>query len=74
MKIKSLNRSKKMSIRVSDLTIEEFKDLISKTVQETIEDYLEALKALASKDYLNSIREARGEYKAGDYKDYNQVF
>jgi hypothetical protein len=62
-----------MDIKISDLTVNELKELIATTVQETIEDYLEDLKALTSKDYINSIREAREEYKAGDYKDYNEV-
>ena len=62
-----------MDTKISDLTVNELKELIASTVQETIEDYLEDLKALTSKDYINSIREAREEYKAGDYKDYNDV-
>ena len=62
-----------MDTKISDLTVNELKELIASTVQETIEDYLEDLKALTSKDYINSIREAREEYKAGDYKDYNEV-
>jgi hypothetical protein len=62
-----------MDAKISDLTVNELKELIASTVQETIEDYLEDLKALTSKDYINSIREAREEYKAGDYKDYNEV-
>ena len=62
-----------MDTKISDLTVHELKELIASTVQETIQDYLEDLKALASKDYINSIREAREEYKAGDYKDYKDV-
>jgi hypothetical protein len=63
-----------MDTRISDLTVEELKILISKTIQETIEDYLEDLKALSSKDYINSIKEARKDYKAGDYKNYDEIF
>ena len=63
-----------MNTKISDLTVDELKNLISKTVQEAIEDYLEDLKALSSKDFINSIKEAREDYKAGDYKDYNEVF
>jgi len=62
-----------MDTKISDLTVNELKELIASTVQETIEDYLEDLKALTSKDYINSIREAREDYKAGDFKDYNEV-
>ncbi|HEX9739445.1 MAG TPA: hypothetical protein VGA29_01610 [Ignavibacteriaceae bacterium] len=63
-----------MNTKISDLTVDELKNLITKTVQETIEDYLEDLKALSSKDYINSIREAREDYKAGDYKDIELRF
>jgi len=62
-----------MDTKISDLTVNELKELIASTVQETIQDYLEDLKALTSKDYINSIREAREDYKAGDYKDHNEV-
>jgi len=63
-----------MNTKISDLTVDELKDLISKTVQEAMEDYLEDIKALSSKDYINSIKEAREDYKAGDYKNYNETF
>lgn len=62
-----------MNTRISDLTVDELRILITKTVHETIEDYFEDLKALSSKDYINSIREAREDYKAG-YKDIDEVF
>lgn len=62
-----------MNTKVSDLTIDELKELVSKTVQETLEDYLEDFKALSSKEYLASIREAREDYKAGDYKNIDEV-
>jgi len=58
-----------MDNKISDLIVDEQKSLITETVQGTIEEYLEDLKALSSKDYINSIREARKDYKAGDYKD-----
>ena len=57
-----------MNTKISDLTIDELKDLISKTVQDVMEEYLEDLKALSSKEYINSVKEAREDYKAGDYK------
>jgi len=63
-----------MNTKISDLTIDELKNLISSIVHETMEDFLEDLKALSSKDYVNSIREAREDYKAGDVKDFNEVF
>ncbi len=63
-----------MNTRIADLTIDELKNLISNIVHETMEDFLEDLKALSSKEYINSIKEAREDYKAGDVKDFNEVF
>ncbi len=57
-----------MKNKISYLTIDKLKNLISSIVHETMEDFLEDLKALSSKDYVNSIREAREDYKAGDVK------
>lgn len=59
-----------MDTKISDLTVDELKILISKTVQEAIEDYLEDLNALTSKEYLNPIREAREDYKSGSCYNY----
>jgi len=63
-----------MDTKIYDLTVVELKNLISKTVREVIEDYLEDLQALNSKDYINSVKEAREDYKSGNYKDFNEVF
>ena len=48
-----------MDAKISHLTVNELKNLISKTLNEAIEDYLEYLKALSSKDYANLIRESK---------------
>lgn len=63
-----------MSAKISDLTVDELKNLISNIVHEAMEDFLEDLKALSSKDYINSIKEARVDYRAGDFKGYTEVF
>lgn len=63
-----------MNTKISDLTIDELKNLISSIVHETMEDFLEDLKALSSKEYISSIKEAREDYKAGDVKNFNEVF
>ena len=63
-----------METKISDLTVDELKNLIASTIQETIEDYLEDIKALSSKNYIDSIKEAREDYKAGDYKNYDKAF
>ncbi len=57
-----------MKNKIFYLTIDKLKNLISSIVYETMGDFLEDLKALSSKDYVNSIREAREDYKAGDVK------
>ena len=63
-----------MKNKISYLTIDKLKNLISSIVHETMGDFLEDLKALSSKEYINSIKEAREDYKAGDVKDFNEVF
>ena len=54
--------------KLRDLTVGEFKTLISDTIKENIEDLLEDLTALSSKEYLNYIREAREDYMNGRVK------
>lgn len=63
-----------MNTKVSDLTIDELKELISKTVQETIEDYLEDIKALSSKEYLASIREAREDWISSSLSQLSKAY
>lgn len=65
-----------MAIKVKELTVDELQDLISNTVRESMEDLIEEIRALSSKRYLNSIKEARADYKAGRVKkieDYLNV-
>jgi hypothetical protein len=50
---------------VKDLSVAELEELIAKVVRRTLQDYLEDRDALASQQYLDSIEEARGEYRAG---------
>ncbi len=59
--------------KLRDLTVEEFKTLISDTIRESMEDLLEDLTALSSKEYLTSIREARGDYKHGRAKSLEEI-
>ena len=57
-----------MKSKIKDLTVEEFQSLISSTVKDTIEDAMEDLLALSSENFLKSIKEARNDYKKGNYK------
>lgn len=59
--------------KLRDLTVGEFKTLISDTIKENIEDLLEDLTALSSKEYLTSIREAREDYKHGRVKNLEEI-
>ncbi|MGQ4914102.1 MAG: hypothetical protein ACP6IU_05060 [Candidatus Asgardarchaeia archaeon] len=59
--------------RIKDLTIEEFKTLLSNTVKETLEDFIEDLIALSSESFLRSIEEARRDYKKGRVKKLEDV-
>ncbi|MBN2543831.1 hypothetical protein JXI42_13305 [bacterium] len=59
---------------LAELTVEELKTLIHETVEESIEDYIEDLIAAASSGYIQSIQEARQDYKAGRVKIFENVF
>src|SRR6202035_925689 len=56
---------KAMSTSVKDLSVDELRAMIEDTVRRTMEDYLEDLQALSSPTYVDSIAEAREDYRAG---------
>ena len=60
--------------KVKDLTTRELKLLISDTVKETVEGVMEDLLDLSSEQYLESIEEARRDYKEGRTKTFEEVF
>ena len=62
-----------MGTRVSDLTVEELKTLISETVRESLEDFMEDLIGLSSRGYLQSIEEARSDYREGRFKSLEEL-
>ena len=57
-----------MEVKVKDLTVEELQSIISDTVRSTLEDLIEDMLALSSKEYLHSIEEARKDYRDGKIK------
>jgi len=57
-----------METKVKDLTVEELQSLISDTIKSTLEDLIEDMLALSSDEYLQSIVEARKDYKEGRIK------
>lgn len=54
-----------MTVKVKDMTAEELQKLIAETVTDVLEDLMEDILGLPSEDYLNSIEEARKDYKEG---------
>ena len=57
-----------MESKIKDLTIEEFRLLLSNTLKEVMEDLKEDMLALSSQDYIDSIKESRKDYKEGNLK------
>jgi len=58
---------------VKDLSVEEFKILISDTIKENMEELLEDIEALSSRKYLDSISEARKDYRKGRVKRIEEI-
>ena len=63
-----------MTTKVSDMTVEELKELISESVRESMEDIMEDFLALQSEEYLKSIEEAREDYRKGRVKSFEELF
>jgi len=62
-----------MNEKVNDLTVDELKDLISNVVQEKLDDMLEDVKLMLDSEYVNSIKEAREEYKQGKVTSIDDI-
>lgn len=62
-----------MATHVSELSIEEFKELISESVRTSFEDMLEDYTAMGRPEFLRSIAEAREQYKRGDVTPLEQL-
>ena len=62
------------NVKIKELTVDEFKKIISESIRETFEDLIEDLVALSSKNYLKSIEEARKDYIEGRVKKLEDVF
>ena len=63
-----------METKVKDLTVVEFQSLISDTMRATLEDLVEDVSALSSPEYLESIEEARNDYRDGRVKHLEELF
>ena len=63
-----------METRVKDLTVVEFQSLILDTMRATLKDLIEDVLALSSPEYLESIEEARNDYREGRVKHLEELF
>jgi len=59
--------------KLGDLTISDLRKIISEVVKETIEDIIEDSEALSSSNFIDSIKEAREEYKSGNFTNLNDM-
>ncbi len=62
-----------MENKVSELTVNELKNLISGVINEKTEDITEDIKSLLDPEYIKSIQEAREDYKHGRVTDIDHV-
>ena len=62
-----------MENKVSELTVNELKKLISGVINEKMEDLIEDIKSLLDPEYIKSIQEAREDYKHGRVTDMNNI-
>jgi len=62
-----------MDTKIKDLTVEEFRSLLSDTLKEAMDDWKEDMLALSSHGYIDSIKESRKEYKEGKFKNLEDI-
>jgi len=62
-----------MDTKIKDLTVEEFRSLLSDTLKEAMDDWKEDMLALSSQGYIDSIKESRKEYKEGKFKNLEDI-
>ena len=56
------------------ISADEIIEAVKRMKKKDREAFIENLLAIPSPDYLQSIREAREEYKAGKTKSHNEIF
>lgn len=62
-----------MDTRIKELTVEEFRSLLSDILKEAMDDLKEDILALSSQEYIDSIKESRKEYKEGKFKNLEDI-
>ncbi len=60
--------------KVAELSVEEFKELVHRTVEDSLDSVFEDILALSSPEYLKSIIEARKDHKEGRTRTFEEVF
>ena len=63
-----------MEKKVKDLTVQELRDLVSSIVKETMEEFIEDMLVLSSKDYLLAIEQAKEDDKERMLKQLEESF
>lgn len=62
-----------MDTKIKELTVEEFRSLLSDILKEAMDDLKEDILALSSQEYIDSIKESRKEYKEGKFKNLEDI-
>ncbi len=62
-----------MADKIKDLSVDELKKIISTTVEESVEEIMEDILSASSKKYIDSIADARSEYKIGKCKSLKSL-
>lgn len=60
--------------KIKDLTVEEFKTLLTLTIKDVFIELVEDFAALSSDEFLRSIKEARNDFLVGNVKSFEEVF
>ncbi|MEW5804350.1 MAG: hypothetical protein AB1847_19825 [bacterium] len=63
-----------MEKKVKDLTIQELRDLVSNIVKETMEEFIEDMLVLASKNYLAAIDGAGEDDHDNKMQQFEETF
>ena len=63
-----------MEKKIKDLTTDELRTLISDTVKNTLEGFIEDLLGFLSEELLKDVEEARKDYKNGWVKSFADFF
>jgi len=63
-----------MEKKIKELTVSEFQNLIDDSMKKAFGDIAEDILALSNPGYIDSIKEARRDYKEGRTKSFDEVF